>query len=227
MSLKRPRSPSLLNEIASKADAFEAISSDLCLYLLRFAYKDYARLVRVCRRFWTILRSKEYWKWVGKYALKDMVPTHVLQDVDFFHGLTSNDPPWGWLGSLVLGRFEFNSENKKLYILGFTHENGLYPELRISWLTKSKAYSLTISKADDEFLRPVPSFGHATYFNHPFLKKRSIFYHRKTIINYYVQLWDEEKQKTWYGESGHMEGIIEEDTLHLLYPNEKSSGVWV
>lgn len=150
-SLKRPRSPSLWDE--PKADAFGSIPSDLCLYLLSFAYKDYARLVRVCRRFWTLCRSKEYWKWAGKYALKDMVPAHVLQDVDFFHGLEPNDPPWGWLGSLVLGRFEFDSKDGKVYMLYYTSENEWYPELRISWLTKCKAYSLSISKATTLYIK--------------------------------------------------------------------------
>lgn len=219
ISLKRPRSPSLSNE--SKADAFDLISSDLCLYLLSFAYKDYARLVRVCRRFWTLCRSKEYWKWVGKYALKDMVPAHVLQDVDFFHGLEPNDPPWGWLGSLVLGRFKFKMD--KLRLMYYKDNDNA---LRISVF--NNYYSLATVIMDVHFQIPNHTIAKISYFHHPFLIRRAIYCNGENSVNYYVEIRDSTRQQTWYGESGHLKGRISgESALHLLYPNEKSLGVWV
>jgi hypothetical protein len=88
--MKRLRSPPPSLEPILSKDVFASISNDLSLYVLSFAYKDYACLVRVCRRFHTLLSHRElYETWS---------PTHVLQDLDFFHGLGPGDPPWAWLG---------------------------------------------------------------------------------------------------------------------------------
>lgn len=225
ISLKRPRSPSLSNE--SKADAFDLISSDLSLYLLSFAYKDYARLVRVCRRFWTLCRSKEYWKWVGKYALKNILPAYVLQDVDFFHGLEPNDPPWGWLGSLVINNIHMNKTGRLWLVYYKNIDVMLRRYMSFSFESSIKYYSLGIYTGDLKFAIEHGTPFRVTYFKHPFLQKRTFTHAQNFCFNSYVEIWCPEKQKMWYGEPGYMSGYLTHETLNLLYPNEKSLGVWV
>jgi len=183
----------------------------------------------VCRRFHTLLVHKDYWRWVGKYALRNMVPTHVLQDLDFFHGLGAEDPPWAWLGSLVLNRIQYEHRQKNLYFMWYKHKGPLNTVLRLSWLFSSKAYSLGITNVGEDFSSPSGESSHYTYFGHAFLRKRTVFYidNGDDNVNCYVELWDAEKQKTWYGEPGCIRGKLYESTLHLLWPKEGSFGVWI
>jgi hypothetical protein len=99
--------------------------------------------------------------------------------------------------------------------------------LRLSWFSFSNAYSLGITNTDEDFDFVTNEVIHYTYFGHAFLRKRAVFYMEDDDVNYYVELWDAEKQKTWYGEPGCIRGKLYESTLHLLYPKEGSFGVWI
>jgi hypothetical protein len=214
MSLKK-RSREEEKEESSKVDVFEMLASDLLSYVLSFSFRDYVRISRVSHRFRFITRQKGFWRCVGLYGLKNIVPTHILKEVDFFYDLKLEDLPWMWLGCVVSAPSEFyvsvNCYSFKTY-----HTSTRVMEL--SWDSQKGYYSQRIVQGDRTSI---------TYFRHPFLRKRVYRVVGNKVIYIYVEIYDPKTQKTWYGEPPPEKEPITWNNMHLLYPNKDCFGIWI
>jgi F-box-like len=157
-----------------------SLSNDLLSYVLSFSFKDYAQISRVCRRFRFVTHQKGFWRCVGLYAFRHSIPKNILKDVDFFHGLEPNDPPFGWLGSMLCDQFDWFTEHNAVFLVHYRDCNLcklsfiVRKTLKITFYTNQECYNQMIFFGRRNFtvVREKPC--HITYFNTPILRKRII-----------------------------------------------------
>ena len=205
--------------------SFDSLSNDLLSYVLSFSFKDYAQISRVSRRFRLITHQKGFWRCVGLYAFRHTIPKNILKEVDFFHGLEPNDPPFGWLGSLISDSFHILKTNI-MYLVYYKNartSETLRKTLSINLYSNYEYYSQKIFFSYRNFTFSSEKPIRITYFKHPFLRRRII----NRGFTTYVEIWDETKQMTWSGEPGCDEERVIGDQLHLLLPKNDTFGFWI
>lgn len=69
-------------------------------HLLAFAWEDFYRLTQVSKKFLSVTRSRPFWRLLGQHALKGKITDPILKVINFFHGLSPEDPPHYWLWGL-------------------------------------------------------------------------------------------------------------------------------
>jgi len=90
--------------------------TSLLVHLLSYAWKDTFNLSLVCKRFAEIIRtSRPYWKAVGLFALKDIIPKEIILEVDFFFGLRPEDHPYSWMWCMFNNQYA--TKNRKDYLV--------------------------------------------------------------------------------------------------------------
>jgi hypothetical protein len=147
-----------------------------------------------------------------------------LKEVDFFYDLKPEDPPWGWLGCVVCK----NAMRVCKQGLVFTYFRDLRSAekrtLKWGWQNKGKEYMVVLAQLDSTFKfidsKPIRSI----YFSHDLLRKVVSLKINDSFIYTYVEIWDPNSQKTWYGEPGITEY---QDKASLLYPNKDCFGIWI
>ena len=131
-----------VHRIGSMVDALGAHTSLLC-QVLSYAWRSTNALTRTCKRFKDIIATREYWQALARRALRHIVPGPILAEMDWFHDLKPEDPPYAYLWSLLKPSGygappppESHVKKKRLYLSYFRTENPESPErriLRVCW----------------------------------------------------------------------------------------------
>ena len=206
-------------------------------YILSFAWKSVYSLSLVCKHFYRLTsKSRTFWRQVALRVYHGKIPKDVLEQVDFFHGLSEEDPPWSYLWNLYVGGTNNRctwgavASNGNLYLRHYKEgEFGFRNVLRLHFVNQKGKwwYSLSRSIRNDSAVHKTGSRICIVYIGHPFLKKRT-YVNTLHVHNTYVEIWDPARQQTWYGEPGKMMGMItSSDHYTELYPNKESFGVWL
>lgn len=178
----------------SLVSAFEG-HTDLLTHLLAYAWRSTNALMRTCKRFHAIIQGRDYWKALAVWAFADRVPRAVVEQVNWFHGLSADEVPYSYLWSCVLSSKSpgwglprwFKAQHNTLVLTHFRADDlGMFRRvLRLRWKRNQEGatywYSMaTFSIAADRGTRAgayemsstpwIPVY--VTYFGHPRLRRR-------------------------------------------------------
>jgi hypothetical protein len=225
-ALLRKRFRDELIELHRVGTLLEAITdNNLLATLLAYSWKHTYSLALVCKRFLAITRCRFYWTELAKHALKEDIPKNILEQVNFFHGLETTDPPHFFLHGLLQKTPRKVLEKGKSCEFYGLKKDSLHYCLKIGW-KHNRYYYLSNrfldAKYEKSFLHPVRT----THFHHPILRKTVHFMQdaRHTLIRY-VEIFDAARGQTWCGEPGlSFSNNIERE--EQFFPGPLSMGVW-
>lgn len=187
----------------SLVEAFEK-HNDLLAHLLAYAWRDTNSLMRTCKRFYAAIQTRDYWRALAIRAFASRVPKPVLEQMDWFHGLSADEPPYSFLWGRILSSSspgwgvisDMRQPDRTLFLTHFRTDEvvGLFRRvIRLRWHgSKDKGYwysiaSFTVCSEDpdeaDVFQpsRWVPVY--VTYFGHPRLRRRMFVAPEDQLLN--------------------------------------------
>lgn len=203
----------------------------LMTHLLAYAWRSTTHLASTCRRFWIITKSRAYWALVSKHALRNTIPDHILNQVNFFHRMDDTMPLNLHLRSLVCNSFSITDTSSTVDIqLFYTHKE-VKRVFRFVWVKETDKYiihhfvgSKVISRGVNGCLRT------CEFFN--FLCSRKLMWiddiQTGKSMYFYCEVFDPERGLTWYGEPGSHEAKNDAGFLAAdeMMPGPNSWGVW-
>lgn len=208
----------------------DAIKNDfLMTHLLAYAWKSTYHLALVCKRFWIITKSHAYWTALAKHALKDMIPSQILNQVNFFYFHKETDPSHLFLQSLLKkpqaikmenNSIEFYSTDVAFDITWFDDNSTVYSCYMGE--TRTKGEKVTIGARQVRVYFNSPSGLQKLVWND--MQKRD---GSKVSKYHYCELYDSQTGLTWYGQPGTTEthtSVL--PGADLLKPGPHSFGVW-
>lgn len=219
-----------LDEINRAGSILDIVGDNhLLARVLAYAWKSTYCLALVCKRFHAIVQGRTYWQALAKHALRTKVPAVILEQINFFYGLESTDPPHYYLQGF-LKRNDCNIYEGSCIEL---HHHPGNQCVEIHWAEKKSAkdnvfYLCFFQKKDGEI---VPETDMITvHYNHPYrrvLVQSSMSKRVGWRRLHYCEVYDEESGKTWCGQPKTREkhedsGIAKSDLL----PGPHEFGVW-
>lgn len=175
----------------------EFYNKDILIYMLSFAYENTFNLALVSKSFFWITRSHMYWKYIAHHYLKNIVPSIILKEVDFFY-----DPPWYFLGSILCPTNPPEITPSPGKGVAFPSVGITYDSWALNWTRSSNGYSplnsfaITLVKDDDIHDSPVL----VTYFNEPRYRKLALVPTTEgTLRILYSEFWSEDHTRIWCG----------------------------
>lgn len=216
-----------------------AFVDSLLIHILSFSWIQFYSLALVCKNFYRVTcKCRAFWREVALRLYDGLIPSQVLVRLDFFHGLSEEDPPWSYFWELFLKSNKRSKTWGKVSSRGnlyLSHYKETDPKcrksLRIHFVFDKEKnqwwYSQSLSIRDVMGNHKMGARNCVTYIDHPFMRKRVSTHAHPHNFNTYVEIWDPEKQQTWHGEPGKKTGVIMVLNYKELYPNNESQGIWI
>lgn len=210
----------------------------LLSHILAYAWQSTYRLALVCKRFCTITRTKDYWSKLAKHALKDVIPAPVLLSLNFFYFAKDSDPTHLFLQGLLKKSKFVKTDDQKGIMLFHPHDEQRKGRLSVSWMDMEKEndtpnylmeYSLTRNNMNGDSI--IGELYTRIYFNYWKMRKLVWFYGTttgpgKNLRCVYCEVYDPDKNLTWYGQPGITEAASALPGPKGMYPTPNSFGVW-
>lgn len=201
----------------SPPPVFDWLDNNLLKHVLSYAWCSYYHLALVCRRFFSMTKSREYWRAIAVKAfyVKTNVPVPILHQVDWFFGLEPNEPLHFYLWTLWSARpsvfytrtvdqvelmdvsarqipVDANSTDVKTWSLAYGQEmapGSFCIELR----------KLTVSNQEGHIKTKRMEPFYTTFFNNPYFQKELWMFSSdgNNVITLFLQFKYDEK--IWYG----------------------------
>jgi hypothetical protein len=187
----------LVHRCGSLVDAF-ANQTALLTHLLAYAWRSTNALMRTCKRFHSIVLTRDYWKALALHALANNVPPAILSQVNWFHNLDDKEPAYSYLWSCILNKRSagyglvprFGVQDSTLFLSHFRADEisgSVRRVMRLRWHeSKPCWYSLAVfciaadhRPGEGRWWTPV----YVTYFGHPRLRRRMFVTQERSIFH--------------------------------------------
>lgn len=202
---------------------FAIKDNDLMTYLLAHAWQFTHRLAMTCTRFWKITKSRAYLALLAKHALKDKIPNHILNQINFFHRMEDDMPLSAYLQGVFNNNFSAKDREVELYYL----HNGKQKVFRIHW-KKNTLPKYVLEHYHGSSMgryRNAPQF--CEFFNYKRSRKLSWVDAADHSSYFYCEVFNPERGETWYGAPGKSTGPLSEyPSPDDMFPKQHSWGVW-
>ncbi|MEO6077955.1 MAG: hypothetical protein ABIP54_04165 [Candidatus Andersenbacteria bacterium] len=225
-SVLRKRLRDELEPLYSVGTLVEAIKADdLLCHILAYAWESTHAMALVCKRFYNSTKMPRYWVALAKHALKDRIPTKVLESVNFFYFAQDDEPAHLFLRQVL----------KKRKCLEKLFENG---DTILFYSKRGASLRLMLCTEDvnDELPRYILEYapninGAYTFIFFNYLCRRKVVWTNSLTRSCYeyCEVYCPERNQTWYGQPGTRETTITREVLDYeeMLPNPRSLGVWV
>lgn len=165
-------------------------------YLLSFAYVSTHSMALVSKNFYTTIRSRDYWAHAARFYFRNSIPRIILNEVDFFHGLSKEDPPYLFLGRIL----DIDYPPQRIGDFGMAIESvTMGKSWAVSWASsldpnRRKSFAITLSEMDYE-----KRVLFVTYFNRDPYRKAAYVREGPNLRCVYSEFWDPEHKRVWCG----------------------------